>query len=180
MFIDLVFAVLIIGAIIKGYSQGLILAVFSLLALIIGLAAALKLSAVTALWLKDSIHIATKWLPFIAFAIVFLIAVALVKLGARAIQKTAEMVLLGWVNRLAGVLLYVILYTLVFSVILFYSEKLNIISEDTIAASRSYDYIRPWGPKVMASIGEWIPFFKNTFQELENFFAHLSDKLTLH
>ena len=180
MFIDLVFAVLIIGAIIKGYSRGMILAVFSLLALIIGLAAALKLSAVTALWLKDSIHVATKWLPFIAFAVVFLTAVALVRLGANAIQKTAEMVLLGWVNRLGGVVLYVLLYALIFSVVLFYSEKLNLITEHTIAASKSYDYIKPWGPKVMASIGEWIPFFKNTFQELENFFSHLSDKLTLH
>jgi membrane protein required for colicin V production len=54
MFIDLIFIVLIVVAIVKGYSKGIILAIFSVLALIIGIAAAVKLSAVTASWLKDS------------------------------------------------------------------------------------------------------------------------------
>jgi membrane protein required for colicin V production len=46
MILDLVFAVLIILAIIKGYQRGLIVGIFSLIAIIIGLAAAIKLSAV--------------------------------------------------------------------------------------------------------------------------------------
>jgi membrane protein required for colicin V production len=180
MFIDLIFIVLIIGAIVRGYSQGLILAIFSVLALVIGLAAAIKLSAVTATWLKDSIHVATKWLPVIAFVVVFLIAVLLVRLGARAIEKTAELVLLGWVNKLGGVLLYTTLYILIFSVLLFYAEKMNIIKPEVITASRTYDFIKPWGPKVMATMGDLIPFFKNTFQELETFFANLSEKIAPH
>jgi membrane protein required for colicin V production len=156
MFIDLIFVVLIISAIVRGYSQGLILAIFSVLALVIGLAAAIKLSAVTATWLKDSIHVATKWLPVIAFVVVFLIAVLLVRLGARAIEKTAELVLLGWVNKLGGVLLYTTLYILIFSVLLFYAEKMNIIKPEAITASRTYDFIKPWGPKVMATMGDFL------------------------
>src|SRR5437762_11559934 len=120
MLIDIVFIILVIIAIFKGYTKGFIVAVFSLLAIVVGLAAAIKLSVVTAGLLKNAIHVAAKWLPVIAFAVVFIIVVLLVRLGAMAIQKATELVMLGWVNKLAGSILYMALYTVIFSVLLFY------------------------------------------------------------
>ena len=69
MLIDFIFAALMVIACIKGYQRGLILAVFSIVAFIIGLAAALKLSTVVADWMKDSISVSAKWLPFISFVV---------------------------------------------------------------------------------------------------------------
>ena len=54
MVIDLIFAILIVFAIIRGYQRGLIVGLFSLVAVIIGLAAALKLSAVVAARVRQS------------------------------------------------------------------------------------------------------------------------------
>jgi membrane protein required for colicin V production len=177
MLIDIVFIVLLLIAVMKGYSKGLIIAVFSVAALIIGLAAAIKLSALVASWLKASVHIAAKWLPVIAFLIVFIVAVLLVRLGAKALEKTAQFVWLGWVNKLGGILLYAALYTLIFSILLFYAAKINLLTAETIAASKTYRFINPWGPKAMNGIGSVIPFFKNMFYELENFFSNLSGKI---
>ena len=177
MLIDIIFIVLLVAAIVKGYRNGLIIAVFSLLALIIGLAAAIKLSLVTANWLKDAIHVAAKWLPVIAFAVVFIIVVLAVRLGARALEKTAELVLLGWANKLGGIILYMALYTLIFSVLLFYAEKVNLVTPATIASSKAYEFIKPWGPKAMDGIGSLVPVFKDMFHQLEDFFAGLSDKM---
>ena len=73
MIIDFIFAVLIVLAVIKGFQKGLIVAVFSLLAFIVGLAAAMKLSAVVAGYLGQSIKVSEQWLPGIAFFIVFII-----------------------------------------------------------------------------------------------------------
>jgi membrane protein required for colicin V production len=171
MLIDIIFIVLLLAAIVKGYSNGLIIAVFSLLALVIGLAAAIKLSVVTANWLKDAIHVAAKWLPVIAFAVVFIIVVLAVRLGARALEKTAELVLLGWVNKLGGILLYIALYTVIFSVLLFYAEKVNLVKPGIIASSKTYEFIKPWGPKAMNAIGTLVPVFKDMFQQLEDFFG---------
>ncbi len=53
MIIDIAFALLMVLAIFKGLRKGLILGIFSLLAFLIGLAAALKLSAVVAVYLND-------------------------------------------------------------------------------------------------------------------------------
>ncbi len=48
MFLDLVLVVILILAVIKGYQRGLIVGIFSFIAIIIGLAAAIKLSTVVA------------------------------------------------------------------------------------------------------------------------------------
>jgi len=177
MLIDVIFIVLLIAAVVKGYRNGLIIAVFSLLALIIGIAAAIKLSVVTAHWLKDAINVAAKWLPVIAFAVVFIVVVLAVRLGAKALEKTAELAMLGWANKLGGIILYVVLYTLIFSVLLFYATKVGVLSKEAIAASKTYDYIIPWGPKAMNAIGALIPVFKDMFHQLEEFFAGISGKI---
>ncbi|HMC99663.1 MAG TPA: CvpA family protein, partial [Ferruginibacter sp.] len=106
MLIDIIFAILLVLAVLKGYKKGLVLAVFSIIAFIIGLAAALKLSAAVAGWLKGSISISAKWLPFISFALVFLIVVLLVHWGGKLIERSFQMAMLGWVNRLGGIVFY--------------------------------------------------------------------------
>ncbi|MEO5683346.1 MAG: CvpA family protein [Chitinophagaceae bacterium] len=178
MLIDIIFIVLLVMAIYKGYSKGFIIAVFSLLAIIIGIAAAIKLSVLTASWLKDTIHVGAKWLPLLAFAIVFIAVVLLVRLGAAALQKTAELVLLGWINKLGGILLYMVLYTIILSVLLFYAEKLNMVQGHSIASSKTYAFIKPWGPKAMNALGTLVPVFKNMFYQLEDFFAGISASAT--
>ena len=175
--IDIVFAIIILLAIIKGYQKGLIIAVFSIIAIIIGLAAALKLSAIVAVYLQHNVSVSSKIIPFISFAFVFLVVVFLVHLGGKLIQKTFEMVLLGWANRLGGIVLYAFLYTLIFSVLLFYGDKIKLFDRSTISASITYPFIAPLAPKVINGIGAVIPIFKDTFTQLEGFFSGVSNKI---
>jgi membrane protein required for colicin V production len=178
MLIDFTFAALLILAIIKGYQKGLIFAIFSIIAFIVGLAAALKLSTAVAAYLKDSISVSAKWMPFIAFALVFLIVVLLVRLGTKLVEKTFQAVLLGWVNRIGGILLYAALYFIILSIFIFYAEKLQLLQPATIQSSVTYKFIQPWGPKLMDNIGSLIPFFKDMFTQLGDFFNSLSNKIS--
>ena len=177
MLIDFIFAALIILAIIKGYQKGLILAVFSIIAFIVGLAAALKLSTIVAAYLKESVNVSAKWLPFIAFAVVFFAVVLLVRLGAKLIEKTFQAVLLGWVNRIGGILLYTALYLIILSIFVFYAEKMQLLQAATIQSSVTYKFIQPWGPKLMDNIGSLMPLFKDMFTQLGDFFSSLSNKI---
>jgi membrane protein required for colicin V production len=175
--IDIVFAVLMVIACIKGYKKGLIIALFSIIAFIIGLAAALKLSAVVAQWIDGHAAVSAKWLPFISFALVFFAVALLVNWGGKLIEKTFEMVLLGWVNRLGGIVFYATLYIIIFSIFLFYAEKIQLIDRATIQASVSYSFVAPWGPIVINGLGKVIPIFKDMFTELESFFDAISNKI---
>src|SRR5689334_15249236 len=105
MLIDILFGIVLALALLKGFKQGLIVGIFSLLAIIIGLAAALKLSAFVASRIGNTVKVSEQWLPFISFVVVFIVVVLLVRLGARIIEKSVQLVMLGWVNRLAGMIL---------------------------------------------------------------------------
>jgi membrane protein required for colicin V production len=175
--IDIIFIILILIALYKGYNKGLIVALFSIIAFIVGLAAALKLSAVVATYLQNSVSISAKWLPFISFALVFLAVVLLVNIGAKLIEKSFEMALLGWVNRIGGIFLYIILYLMIFSIFLFYAEKIHLFNEATIQSSITFPFVKPWGPKIIDGFGKIIPVFKDMFTQLGDYFESLSTKI---
>ena len=174
MFIDIIFLVMMLIAVFKGYSKGFIVALFSIAGFIIGLAAALKLSAFVAEKLSGTFNASGKWLSVLSFLLVFIGVVLLVRLGAKLLQSSIEMVMLGWVNRIAGILLFALLYAILFSIFLFYAVQLHIFSEDSIAASNVYPYIQPLGPKVIDALGTVIPWFRDMFSQLEKFFEGIA------
>ncbi|MEO7923284.1 MAG: CvpA family protein [Chitinophagaceae bacterium] len=177
MILDIIFAVILILAVIKGYQRGLIVGLFSLVSVIIGLAAAIKLSAVVAGYIGKAVKISDEWLPVISFAVVFLLVILLVRLGANAIERTIEVAMLGWINKLGGIILYLILYTVVFSVLLFYAEQMKLIRAETISSSVTYTYIQPWGPRAINWFGTVIPFFRDMFEELQQFFGGVAKEI---
>ncbi|WP_276479681.1 CvpA family protein [Paraflavitalea pollutisoli] len=176
MIIDILFGILMLLAVIKGFRRGLVIAVFSVVAIIVGLAAAMKLSTLVADWLKDSTNVSVQWLPFISFAIVLIGVILLIRLGANLIEASMEVTLLGWVNRLGGIVLYIIVYTLAFSVFLFYATQLKLLNEETIAGSVVYSRIQPLAPLVINTFGKLIPWFKDMFTQLEGFFAQIAQR----
>jgi len=174
MAIDLVFVFLVVLALFRGWRRGFIVAIFSLVSLFIGLAAAIKLSVVVAGWLDHSFNIAAKWLPLLSFLIVFLLVVLLVRMGAKVIESTVDWAMLGWLNKLGGIVFYLLIYIIVFSVLLFYAQKLNLIKPATLSNSTTYSFIQPWGPTAINGLGRFIPFFKGMFQQLEDFFGRFA------
>lgn len=177
MVIDLIFLVLMVLAIFKGISRGFIVAMFSLLAFIIGLAAALKLSATVAEHLREKMNIGGYWLPVLSFAVVFLCVALAIRWGAALVKKAASIVLLGWADRLAGILLYAIIYLLCFSVVLFFATRIHLITPEVRAASKTYFFIEPFGPRAMILLGKALPFFNHMFSDLSHFFQGVSKKV---
>lgn len=171
MVIDIVLLVILAMACFKGYSRGLIVAIFSFLAIIIGLAAAMKFSVIVSGWLQNSTHISKQWLPFFSFLIVILGVATLVRWVAGLIQKSVEVIMLGWLNRLGGIVFYVALYVAIYSILLFYATEINIIKPETIQSSKTYTVIEPIGPKAINILGSLVPIFKNLFTDLQTFFG---------
>ncbi len=174
MVIDVIVFGLMVLALFKGWTKGFVLAVFSFFAFVVGLAAAIKLSAVVAGYLSAHTNIGSRWLPVLAFALVFILVAFLVRLGAKAIEGVLRAAMLGWANKVGGILLYALLYLFIFSVLLFYAQQLNLIKPHTMEDSVCYPYLKPLAPKVISGLGVVLPFFKNMFAQLEQFFEGLS------
>ena len=179
MFIDLIFILLMIMAVVKGLQRGLIVAVFSMIGFVVGLIAAVKFSTVVAAWLDDSINVSARWLPFLSFVLVFIVVILLVRLLAKVVESTIELAMLGWVNRIGGAIMYAVMYMMIFSVILFFAVEMNLVDQDTLDNSTTYPFIKPIGPFVIDGIGTLIPWFRDMFAELREFFTRLSEKAPL-
>jgi membrane protein required for colicin V production len=170
MGIDIVFAIILVFAVYKGYSRGLIVAVFSFVAVTIGMAAALKLTTVAVLYAQQHWHVQTRWLPVICFIGLFVGVVLLVRLGATLIQKMVELAMMGWLNKLGGIILYSAIFIIAYSILLWIANQLYWLSPETKLQSVVYPYIEHLGPAVMNGLGKIIPLFKDMFAGLQSFF----------
>jgi membrane protein required for colicin V production len=174
MMIDIIFALLMIFAIVKGIQRGLIIALFSFLGLIVGLAAAIKLSALVAGHLEEQLSVSSPWLPIFTFIVIFVLVALLVRWIANLLTKIIDLALMGWLNKLAGVALYAVIYTAIYSILLFYGTHSHIISAHAREASVVYPWIEPWGPSIIDGLGKIIPIFRDMFKQLESFFEKAS------
>ena len=176
MVIDLFFLILLAIGVLKGMSRGFIVGIFSFVAIIIGLVAAMKFSYIVADKLQHSFNTGKQWLPLLSFLIVLICVMLVVRLIARLIQRSMKMVSLGCLDKLAGIFLFAVLYISIYSVILFYLTKMNFISLSTISASYTYNIVEPFGIKIVDIIGGIIPVFKNLLQQLSDFFSNIANQ----
>ncbi len=164
--IDLVTVILLGLGAFRGYRKGLIVAVFSLVAVVLGMIVALKLSHVLAAWLMAQEWVSGTWAPMLAYAVLFIGVAWGVRAGAKAIERATNAVALGLLNRLGGAALYIFLAAVVWSSVLWLASLAGVFSPEAIAKSDTYAYIAPVAPWVAAHIGVVLPFAKSLFADL--------------
>ena len=87
----------------------------------------------------------------------------------RLLEKLIKWVLLEWLNKLGGILLFLVLYLSVYSIFLFYGAETQIISKQAVNESHFYSLIAPFGPAVIRFITGFIPFGQDMFMRWKVF-----------
>lgn len=127
--IDIVLLVPIIYAAWKGFKHGLIIEIFTLLALFVGVYAGIHFSDMTAGFLRNSAGMTSKYVPVIAFTLTFLGIGAMVYFLGKTIEKIIKVTQLTPINKLAGVFFSVLKYLYILSTFLVllesYDEKIG-------------------------------------------------------
>ncbi len=180
MALDIIGISLIIIFFIRGYMKGFIVAVFSVLAIILGIICSLKLSSSLAQFLFDKGIITSGWGQLASYVFLFVIVVLIVRLIAKAVQTSFEAVMLGWANRGIGGLLYAFMAAVVWSSFLWIGANMHLIEPATIAESKTYTYLSPIAPWMFDKIGAVWPMVKNIFTDLETFFTDVNQKMHGH
>lgn len=169
--IDIAFLICIAMAVWKGYSKGLVVALFSFVGMIVGMLLALKCSAVVAVWLGEETKLDAKWLPFLAFLLIIIGVYFGVRMLAALVQKSLEFAMLGWANRVGGILLYALLYSSLLILVLFYADKMELLSAEAKADSQFYQFMHGFAKPIISFIADALPFIKNMLHQLTDFFA---------
>lgn len=170
MVLDIIAVILVVVFFIRGYMKGLIVAAFSVLAIILGIFCALKLSERLATWLMENDYVTSGWAQVVSYAILFMGVMLLVRLVAKALESGLKVVMLGWANKAAGGLLYAMIGVVVWSTFLWLGREVNVVTDEHIAESKTYEYVAPVAPMVAEKVGVLWPMAKDLFNDLEFFF----------
>lgn len=167
-FIDILFLIPIGYAVYKGFKNGFIIEVCTLLALLVGIYAGIHFSDGTANLLKTSWNIHSEYLPVIAFTITFLGVGALVFFGGKMLEKVVDVANLTPLNKFLGILfaLIKIFYLLSVFIVLLesYDEKGDFIKEETKQDSLLYEPVKNLSLTTIPRIKESTIFLTNSLK----------------
>lgn len=168
MWLDILTGTILIIALLQGYKNGLIRALISFLSLYIGLILAFQFAGWVANQLKAHTKIESHWLPFISFLIVLIAVLLLLKVVSRLLQQTAEWLMLGWLNKLLGILLYGFIYFTMLSAILYFLQILGVLEANKLKGNYSYSYLHSWWPYCMEKMSAFLPSIKQSIATFSN------------
>jgi membrane protein required for colicin V production len=168
MWLDILTGTVLVIAILQGYKNGLIRAVVSFMSLFIGLILAFQFAGFVASQLKAHTKISSHFLPFISFLIILIAVLFALRWASAFLQQGAQWLMLGWLNKLLGIILYAFIYFTMLSAVVYFLQVLGVIEEAKMKETFTYSYLHRWWPTVIAKLGLWMPSIKHSIATFSN------------
>lgn len=157
-FVDLLFAVLLGFGTWRAFRKGLVLSVFSILALIVGIYGGIRFSDYTASLINNYFELNAEWMPLLSFTLTFIALVIAVHLLGRFITKALKIVALGTLNKIAGAVFGLAKMALIISVLLLFFDPINhkwkIIKPEVQQSSLLYEPLHNFAAFIVPAITE--------------------------
>lgn len=168
--LDFIGITLLIVFFIRGYMKGIVVALLSVLSIVFGIIFSLKLSSLLANYLLDKGWVNSSWALVVSYAILFTCVLIAVRLLGNAIKSSLRLVMLGWIDGIAGGLLYALAAAICWSSVLWMGDQVHLINPEAKTASRTYAYFIDLAPWAFEKAGALLPFAKNLFAEMGHYF----------
>ena len=167
MIFDILFVIFIGGGFWWGYQKGVIYSVFSLAAYFIGIIGALKFSYVAVKYLHSALNLGPRAVAIIAFVLMFILIVLLVRLIAWALEQILKSFSLNLVNQLIGGVIFSCISLYILCVMIWFLNKWGIFPDSQKTSSHVYLYIANIGPTVVEFSGRIVPYFRTAFHDID-------------
>ena len=130
-YLDIIISVPLLYGLIKGFSNGLVKEVTSLLSLFIGVYVAVNFSEYLEPKFIDVLDGYLEFVPVLAFAVLFLVSVLCVKSIGFFVDKLTKALALGVFSRIFGAVFGFLKVVVVFSFLLFVITDYNLVNKQT-------------------------------------------------
>ncbi len=141
--LDIVLLVCLIPAVIQGLRKGFIAQVIAIISLVLGGWLAYHFSSSVTKWLSQWIEFSGHALDIISFILIFAIVVTLLYLLGKILEASIKIILLGWLNRLLGLVFALLKFTLVIGLLIILFDSVNgkfgIVPESYLDSSFMYN-----------------------------------------
>ncbi|MBR0223461.1 MAG: CvpA family protein [Bacteroidales bacterium] len=162
--IDIVIVCCFLPVLYFGIKNGLVKQLVAFAVVYFGLTLSLRFAAPAAAWVEAHVSISEFWAKAVSFILIFFAVALLLSLLGRMIEKIIKISLLGWLNKLLGIVMTFCIFALLLSVVVYFVDSANnlldFIPEEKLEESRFY-------PALLDLSKEVFPHFKELFQQGE-------------
>lgn len=169
MAIDIVYLSFLAFGFFLGFRRGLVHSIFSITALFLGIAVALKFSEQIVAWVSETFNLEMAYVPLLVFILLFILVILLVRAVAWSVEKVLKTLYLNFINQILGAGLWCLVLTLVFSTFLWFAHQLDLISKEQIESSNTFEFIILVAPTTYGLLSELIPWFQGVFERLSSY-----------
>lgn len=151
-YLDIIIAIPLVWGIVIGFKKGFVIEIASLIAILAGVYGSIHFSY----FISDYLNLSSPYAPIISFAITFLLIIIIIFILAKILEKSINLLALGFLNKLAGAFFGLLKIALILSIIILLFNKLNtentLIKEDTKKESRIYPYVSVIAPYIIPKL----------------------------
>ena len=155
--VDIIILICFIPALIQGVRKGFIAQLTALISTIVGAWLSFRFSDTVCDWLKQYIEVSEQMLHIIAFVVIMIIVVLLLNLVGRLITSVVKLVMLGWLDKLLGVVFALLKTSLILGILIILfntiNTNFNIVNEETLKESIFYTPLKEFSYGIF-------PYFK--------------------
>lgn len=159
--VDIVIVCCFLPVLYFGIKNGLVKQLVALAVIYFGITLSLKFAAPVSEWVLQHLQIPEFWAKAVSFILIFFVVALVLSLLGRIIEKIIKISLLGWLNKLLGIVMTFCIFALVLSVLVYFVDSANnlleFIPKEKLEESRFY-------PMLLDLAKEVFPRFKELFQ----------------
>lgn len=137
--VDIILLICFIPALVQGLRKGFISQVIAIISIIAGVWVSARFTASASTWLAQYIEGSEQVLKVISFALIFIAVIAILAILGRLLEGTVKLIMLGWLNRLLGMVLSLVKAGLIVGLVIMAFCSLNntfsLVSEEVLNES---------------------------------------------
>lgn len=137
--VDIILLICFVPALVQGLRKGFISQVIAIISIIAGVWVSARFTASASTWLAQYIDGSEQVLKVISFALIFIAVIAVLAILGRLLEGTVKLIMLGWLNRLLGMVLSLVKAGLIVGLVIMAFCSLNntfsLVSEEVLNES---------------------------------------------
>jgi membrane protein required for colicin V production len=123
--IDILIGIPLLWAMVKGFKNGLVFEVATLIALVLGIYGAIHFSDFTAQFIRDRFNYNSEYMGYISFGVTFVVIVIIVNIIGKLLNSFIEAIALGMFNRILGMVFGLLKGILIIGIIVYFVDYLD-------------------------------------------------------
>ena len=144
--IDAIILICLIPAVVQGIRKGFISQAISIVSLVVGVWASARFANIVGDWISRYITASEQILKVVAFAIILVAVFVVLGLLGRLLEGVIKLIMLGWLNKLLGVVFSLIKSFLILGIVVLAFNSLNatfgFVKPEVLADSVLYPVVK--------------------------------------